>query len=223
MTKPESFQGGEYNQAGGIPNPERYWRLHNKLHKIFDTLDIRVEGKEHLEDLKGRREGAVVAPTHDSWLDIIALSSLNLPKPMRFMGKKILSRVPYVGKLGRDAGAFWVDRSDPASRRAALDTAIELLDEGEIVTIFPKGTRKKDGVIRPGAARAALASEGAVIAPIGLGYNKHFGFHSPRRIGLVVGELIYPDRQQDTPEALTEELSSTLSHLQSRAMDLAHR
>jgi 1-acyl-sn-glycerol-3-phosphate acyltransferase len=76
------------------------------------------------------------------------------------MGKSELFN-PILGPIIRAAGAFPVRRGEADAE--AIATAVELCRKGEIVVMFPEGTRRKKGLIkrhqaRPhtGAARIAL-------------------------------------------------------------------
>ena len=70
---------------------------------------------------------------------------------------------PVLGPIIKAGGAFRVRRG--ASDQEAIDTAIELCRAGEIVVMFPEGTRRKKGLVkrweaRPhtGAGRIALTA-----------------------------------------------------------------
>jgi len=109
---------------------------------------------------------AVVAANHPSFLDPILLS-LQVERPIRFMAWDALFRVPLLGGLVRLFGAFPVDlgRGRGGSAYAA---ARALLEEGELVGIFPEGKRSRTGWmeedLRAGAARLSLET-GAPLVP----------------------------------------------------------
>ena len=84
-------------------------------------------------------EGPVVlCCNHTAMMDVLALSS-STPRQIRFMAKKELFSVPFVGKLVATCGAFPVDRA--GMDVGALKKAIGILSQGEIMGIFPQGTR----------------------------------------------------------------------------------
>lgn len=109
---------------------------------------------------------AIVAANHPSYLDPILLS-LQVKRPIRFMAWDAIFRVPLLGPLARLFGAFPVDVR-PGSGGSAYEAARRLVEEGEIVGIFPEGRRSRDGWLeedlRGGAARLALET-GAPVFP----------------------------------------------------------
>jgi 1-acyl-sn-glycerol-3-phosphate acyltransferase len=107
--------------------------------------------------------GFVLAANHFSNFDPWPLGMPLYPdRFLRFMGKSELFWWP-LGPIIESAGAFKVHRGQADAE--AMDTAIELARNGEIVVMFPEGTRQKNGLrktreARPhtGAARIALGA-----------------------------------------------------------------
>jgi 1-acyl-sn-glycerol-3-phosphate acyltransferase len=110
--------------------------------------------------------GAVVAANHPSYLDPVLLS-LQVKRPILFMAWDALFRVPLLGSLVRLFGAFPVDVR-PGRGRDAYDSAKRLVEEGNLVGIFPEGKRSREGwmeeELRAGAARLSLET-GAPLIP----------------------------------------------------------
>jgi 1-acyl-sn-glycerol-3-phosphate acyltransferase len=119
---------------------------------------LRVRGLEHLPE-----GGFVLAANHTSNFDPWPLGIPLLPhRQLRFMAKSELFN-PVLAPILRAGGAFKVRRGE--GDLDAMRTAAELAREGEIVVMFPEGTRQKKGLrkkheARPhtGAARIALAA-----------------------------------------------------------------
>jgi 1-acyl-sn-glycerol-3-phosphate acyltransferase len=113
--------------------------------------------------------GCVLGANHTSNLDPWALAFPLWPRRrVRFMAKIELYKVG-LGPLLRGGGAFPVRRGE--RDREAIETAVELVRSGEIVVMFPEGTRRKKGLRKKfeprahtGAARIAL-SAGAPLVP----------------------------------------------------------
>jgi 1-acyl-sn-glycerol-3-phosphate acyltransferase len=120
---------------------------------------LRAKGKEHLP----REGGYVLSANHLSNLDPWPLGIPLLPdRELRFMAKAELFRSP-LWPLLRFGGAFKVERGQRDEQ--AIETAVRLAREGQVVAIFPEGTRREKGLIkkfeaRPhtGAARVALTA-----------------------------------------------------------------
>src|SRR5439155_9936057 len=125
---------------------------------------LRVRGLEHLPE-----DGFVLAANHTSNFDPWALGIPLLPRrQLRFMAKAELFN-PILSPLLRAGGAFKVRRGE--SDVEAMRTAAELVRSGEIVVMFPEGTRRKKGLLKKhvarahtGAARIAL-NAGAPLVP----------------------------------------------------------
>jgi 1-acyl-sn-glycerol-3-phosphate acyltransferase len=120
---------------------------------------FRAMGEEHLP----REGGYVLSANHLSNLDPWPLGLALFPRrELRFMAKAELFRSP-LWPILRFGGAFKVRRGQ--GDEEAIQTAIELARDGEIVAIFPEGTRRRKGLVkkfqaRPhtGAVRVAMAA-----------------------------------------------------------------
>jgi len=129
---------------------------------------LRARGLEHLP-----QGGFVLAANHTSNFDPWPLGMPFLPeRQLRFMAKSELFN-PVLAPILRAGGAFKVRRGE--GDVDAMRTAVGLVRDGEIVVMFPEGTRQKKGLVkkhtaRPhtGAARIALAA-GAPLVPAAIG------------------------------------------------------
>jgi 1-acyl-sn-glycerol-3-phosphate acyltransferase len=103
-----------------------------------------------------------------------------LPRPVRFLAKAPLFRIPVIGAVLRLAGCLPVYRPSDypslASRNEATFAAVTaVLADGAVVAIFPEGTSHDAPALAPlktGAARLALGAAAAgiplAIVPVGL-------------------------------------------------------
>ena len=85
---------------------------------------------------------------HQSHMDIPA-AFMALPTNIGFVAKKELESVPLFGRVMREAGMIFVDRSDPQKAIASLKRGGELIRSGVNIFAFPEGTRTKNGYIQP--------------------------------------------------------------------------
>ena len=96
---------------------------------------------------------AILAPNHRANIDPPYLSLIT-SRPITYMAKEELFKVPLFGGFIRRLGAFPVRRG--AADRAALRQAIAHLKEGHLVIIFPEGTRSEDGRLKEAEKGFAL-------------------------------------------------------------------
>jgi len=141
-----------------------YWFARGLFRFLFAVFcRWEIEGLENLPE----RGPVIVVANHVSYWDPIAVGSA-LPRHVFFMAKKELFSYPVLGHILRWLGAFPVNRGRPD--RAALKRAFTLLKDGEVLGIFPEGTRSKTGeMLTPynGAAYLALQA-GVPVCPVGL-------------------------------------------------------
>jgi 1-acyl-sn-glycerol-3-phosphate acyltransferase len=142
---------------------------------------LRARGLEHIPE-----GGFVLAANHTSNFDPWPLGIPFLPKrQLRFMAKSELFN-PILAPILRAGGAFKVRRGEGDVE--AMRTAVELVQDGEIVVMFPEGTRKKKGlrkkhVARPhtGAARIALTA-GVPLVPAAITGTDRLSRLGPLRV-----------------------------------------
>ena len=108
------------------------------------------------------------------------------------MAKAELYRFP-LGPIIKAGGAFRVRRGQGDTE--AIATAVQLVREGEVVAIFPEGTRRKKGLVKKRAARphtgaVRVALEAGV--PLDPGGDHGYGPAEPARAA--AGRLRYADR-----------------------------
>jgi 1-acyl-sn-glycerol-3-phosphate acyltransferase len=108
---------------------------------------LQASGTEHLP----REGGYVLSANHLSNLDPWPLGLPLFPRrQIRFMAKTELFRSP-LRPILKYGGAFEVRRGEGDT--TAIDTAVQLARDGEVVAIFPEGTRRKKGMVKKHQAR----------------------------------------------------------------------
>jgi 1-acyl-sn-glycerol-3-phosphate acyltransferase len=116
------------------------------------------------------REGAlIVAANHASSADPVLIGAFLGPtinRPLNWLGKRELTEFGPLGWAFRRGGIHPVDRD--AADLEAFRTAMRILEAGQVLAIFPEGTRSRDGALQPvreGAGMLALRS-GATVLPV---------------------------------------------------------
>jgi len=114
-----------------------------------------------------RHGPVIVVANHLHNFDPLAVA-IAVPRTVRYMSKKELWRTGFDGRFYELYGAFPVDRSK--ADRVALRFAERLLKNGEVLGMFPEGTRSPTGAIAhvaPGTAFVAVRT-GAPILPVAI-------------------------------------------------------
>ena len=129
-----------------------------------------VEGEENIPETGG----AIFASNHLSFSDSIFLP-LVVPRRMTFLAKA--DYFTGVGLKGRLTAAFFrgvgqvpVDRSGGKASEAALSSGLKILRRGELLGLYPEGTRSPDGRLykgKTGVARMALEA-GVPVIPVAM-------------------------------------------------------
>jgi 1-acyl-sn-glycerol-3-phosphate acyltransferase len=189
-----------------VPRPSTAYRLIAYLSQPLRLLyRLEARGKENLP----KEGGFVLAANHVSNFDPWPLGLPLFPsRYLRFMGKSELFRWP-LSVIITAAGAFKVRRGE--GDMEAMQTAIDLVRNGEIVVMFPEGTRQRKGLVkkhrpRPhtGAARIALEADAPLIPAAIKGTDR---LARLGKLKVVYGEpLELSDDLQETTDRLMAEI-----------------
>ncbi|MDN3450428.1 lysophospholipid acyltransferase family protein [Planococcus sp. APC 3906] len=137
---------------------------------------------------------------------------MTAPRTVHFMAKEELFKLPILGGLLPKVNAFPVKRG--MSDREAMRTALKILKSGEVVGLFPEGTRSTEGILKKGLSGAgffALRGNADVVPCAIIGPYKAF-----RKVKVVFGEpiIMEPYRERKaTPEEVTEAIMASIQKL----------
>ncbi len=158
-------------------------------------MDIDVQGLENIPDTGG----AVIAANHLSFIDSMLLM-YGLGRPVTFLGKVEYMDSMVTRHVFPAVGMIPVDRSGSGIRHS-LQVARSRIEAGELIGIFPEGTRSRDGLLHEGHNGVAHLSlkTGAPIIPVGIvGTDRAMpvGRRLPSRshVQVKVGSPIDPER-----------------------------
>ena len=143
-------------------NPIVYWLVRVTFQPFF-LIYFRMQrlGREHIP----RRGPVILAANHRSFLDPFVIATM-ARRPMYYVAKKELFARRWQAWVLNALGAFPVDRG--AADTDTIRTAKEILARGDIVLIFPEGTRVRPGALgmpHRGVGRLALET-GAPVVPV---------------------------------------------------------
>ena len=114
--------------------------LYDRLVKHFGGLfrriyKLKVIGGENVPD----EGGFILSSNHTALFDPVVLV-LSIPRRLHFMAKKESFKTPIIGKIMKDIEMFPVNRGTVDMK--AIKTALGYINNGEVVGIFPQGTRR---------------------------------------------------------------------------------
>jgi len=129
--------------------------------------------------------GVLLCSNHIHALDPPVVG-MTAPRTVHFMAKEELFKLPILGPILPKVNAFPVKRG--MSDREALRSALKILKSGEVMGLFPEGTRSTDGILKKGLSGAgffALRGDADVVPCAIVGPYKAF-----RKVRVVYGEPI---------------------------------
>jgi 1-acyl-sn-glycerol-3-phosphate acyltransferase len=172
--------------------------------------------------------GVILAPVHRSFIDFFVVSEVTR-RDLFFMTKEEMWHSRVLGRILDATGAFPVHRQ--GTDRLALDRAQALLERGEVLVMFPEGTRREGSVVEnleEGVAFLAARS-GAAVVPLGVGGTtaslpRGAKVPRPKKVHVVVGEVLVAERRpggRRTPRREVRELSARLCSALQSVYDVA--
>jgi len=139
-----------------------YRALQTFLPPLMPAFRFRVVGKEEVPTT----QGVILAANHVSYADPVFIGVALVERQLHFMAKEELFRFPVFGAIIRGLHAFPVRRGE--MDRAAIRWCLHLLEKGEIVLLFPEGTRGDGVVLKEAESGVGLlaARSGCPVVPV---------------------------------------------------------
>jgi 1-acyl-sn-glycerol-3-phosphate acyltransferase len=183
---------------------------------------FKVRGDEHIP----ATGAAILVCNHVSFVDPVLLMAAS-PRPIRFIMDHRIFAMPVLGWFFRLAKAIPIapQRDDPAAYAQAFVNARQVLDEGDLLCIFPEGAITRDGELAEfkGGVMKLLETNPVPVVPLAL-QNLWGSFFSRKdgsamtkpfrrgwfsRVGLVAGDALPPIGV--TPALLRERVAQLLA------------
>ena len=173
------------------------------------------------EWFRSGRAGAVIACNHVGWADSLWLAYAVYPRQLRYMSKQELFGSTLSRWVLTHGGSVPIDRADPSP--SSIKTAVDMLQRGEIILIFPSGTRSKENIVfKRGAATIALHARVPLVPAFFQGPKQmqvaHLLHRPPVRVTfgspIPTAELLFG---KGTTIDLTRQLQAAIDELQSIA------
>jgi len=153
------------SSPSAVLNPNLLWRtLHWPCWALCRTwLRVNCSGLENIDNTKG----GLLLVNHQSFLDPL-LAALWLTRPVSYLARDSLFKLPVLGWLLR--GTYVIPISREAARGGSIRLALERLEQGYLIGIFPEGTRSSGTevrVFRPGFL-AVVRRTNQPVYPVGI-------------------------------------------------------
>ena len=188
------------------PNASWLWRLIRIPFWLFckSWVRLRVVGREHIDN----NRGGLFLVNHQSFLDPLFVAVF-LGRPVSYLARDSLFRVPVLGWILRNTYVIPISRE--AARGGSIRVALERLESGFLVGIFPEGTRTSDGKVgdfRPGFLALARRTQ-QPIYPVGIvGADRIMPRNSnwirPGRVDVVIGAPFTPSERQQLHDSIDD-------------------
>ncbi len=126
---------------------------------------VEIEGIENLDPVRPQ----ILVANHSGLHDILSLSA-SLPIQFRWIAKKSLFRVPFMGWHMRRSGYIAIDRENPREAAKNIIEAARLIQNGTNAIAFPEGTRSHTGELGKfhGGAFSLALRTGVPLVPVTL-------------------------------------------------------
>lgn len=164
--------------------------------------------------------GAILVANHASFLDIPVVACTS-QRPIHFVGRDSLARVPILGPYLKRTGVLFIKRG--TADLVTLRMMTDLAASGRLVAIYPEGTRSHDGFLQNFRAGVLIAARRARVPliPVGIlgtfdAYSRHRKF--PKLTGRLIASYGAPVevRAGDGPEMLETLISRELERAADR-------
>lgn len=206
-----------FTSLGSVFFGGRWWgyyppRLWAKCWCVLFFVKVEVENREYIDE----NTSYVFVANHQSAYDIFSIYGY-LNHNFKWMMKKSLERIPFVGMACRCAGHIMVDRSSASAVKHTMDMAQETLRGGMSLVVFPEGARSWNGSMRSfkkGAFKLAVEF-GLPIVPITINgafdvMPRYTYMIKPGKITLTVHKPIMPSVDGHNMETVVNECYDTI-------------
>lgn len=181
--------------------------------RVLMTLiySIRVYDLENFP----KQDGLLICCNHQSNLDPVIMGVV-CPRPVNYLGKKSLFRVPYLAWFLRWHDTIGIDLEGTGI--GGMKEMLRRLKRGESVVMFPEGTRTPDGELSPmmpGFCSVAKRAKSTLV-PVGFdgayqAYPRNKKFPGPGRIHVVMGKpILFEEYKSLTDQETTDLLASRI-------------
>lgn len=142
----------------------QWWCKH-----LLAAFNLRVISYGRIPEHGKQLNNAMFVANHISWSDIHALNSI---VAIRFIAKSEIRSWPIFGYLVKSANTLFIDRSKKKDAKRTIDVALQSLQSGDTLCLFPEGTTTDGTLMQPfksSLLQAAIEAQ-STIWPVAIRY-----------------------------------------------------
>lgn len=159
----------------------RFW---GRLGIGLAALKVTVSGAENIP-----QGPIIVMSNHASNFDILAMLGY-FPRPLSWIAKQELFKIPVFGWSMRRGGYIPLDRGDGRKALKSMDEAARQIKSGTSVIVFPEGTRTRDGRLLPFKRGGFLLAVKAGVPVVPVSISGSFAINPGGSLGLNLGKAV---------------------------------
>jgi 1-acyl-sn-glycerol-3-phosphate acyltransferase len=136
---------------------------------LLAAFNLKVSSHGHVPARNAQLSSTMFVANHISWSDIHAINSIIA---LRFIAKSEIKNWPIFGYLVSRANALFIDRRNKRDAKRTIDVAVQSLQAGDNLCLFPEGTTSDGSVLYPfksSLIQAAIEAK-ACIWPLAIRY-----------------------------------------------------
>lgn len=205
--------------GGSFIGSASFWGYHpgkiwSRLICYILFLPIRVNENPHIR----KKTSYIFVANHQGAFDIFLIYGF-LGRNFKWMMKKSLRSIPFVGKACQSAGHVFVDKSGPKKVQETIDHARHTLRDGMSLVVFPEGRRTPTGHMGNFKKGAFQLADELRLPVVPLSIEGSFevlprsgGFIKRHRMTLTMHDPILP--QGEGPDNIRETMESAFQAIQ---------
>lgn len=196
-----------------------------QISKIVLTIFFKVFNRLEIIDYHNLPDegGFIVAANHVSYLDPPIIGVALRRKPI-FIAKEGLFKIPFIGTFVKYF-SFPLNRNKP--QPSTIKEAVCRLKNGEVIVVFPEGSRSADGNMldpKRGVSLIAMMSGSPIVPVLIKGTDNALPvgakFIRPAKIKVIFGKYIKIEKQEtgkQFQEKISREIMQRIKELKERA------
>ncbi len=172
------------------------------------NVTIKAYGKEHIP----KQNGFMLFPNHQGMYDMLALVDV-CPLPLSVVAKKEVKNIPILRQVFKIIKALFMDREDVRQSMQIILEVSKEVQNGRNFTIFPEGTRSKNGnavgEFKGGSFKAATKAKCPIVPVALIDSFKPFDTKSIKPVTVQVHflePLLYEDYKGMNTSEIAEEV-----------------